>query len=249
MHTWLVDDSSDRPTKLLRSRLLPLAPRLFRIPAPRSLLYHHPPTEGDPIMRNRASPNDISLTCVCNVDSAQNGRRRASTCDAGDAAKPAHTDADLMCGAALHSARRLHAEPRDPALVPPRQQSASADRTFAKLATSAAVLVCWCCGAASVPPGGDCASVGASRARRERGRARFQRGSGAHAGRVDSAHQACAASTSACAEDCAPSYNAAREGGVGGPHPRKSIRGPCRETTTRCRRKCPFQAAATVSVL
>ncbi|KAJ7239535.1 hypothetical protein C8J57DRAFT_1372669 [Mycena rebaudengoi] len=52
-------------------------------------------------------------------------------------------------------------------------------------------------------------------------------GSAGAAGRVDSAHQACAASTSACAEDCAPSYNAAREGGVGGPRPRKSIRGPC----------------------
>ncbi|KAJ7263965.1 hypothetical protein C8J57DRAFT_1470686 [Mycena rebaudengoi] len=76
----------------------------------------------------------------------------------------------------LHSVRLLHAEPRDPALVPPRQQSASADRTFAKLAASADVLVCWCCGAASVPPGGDCASVGASRARRERARARFSAG-------------------------------------------------------------------------
>ncbi|KAJ7235365.1 hypothetical protein C8J57DRAFT_1378344, partial [Mycena rebaudengoi] len=55
----------------------------------------------------------------------------------------------------------------------------------------------------------------------------IERGSGAHAGRVDSVHQACAASTSACAEDCAASYNTVREGGVGGPRPRKSIRGPC----------------------
>ncbi|KAJ7231002.1 hypothetical protein C8J57DRAFT_1730310 [Mycena rebaudengoi] len=101
-----------------------------------------------------------SLARMRNVDSAQNGRRCASTCDAGDAVKPAHIDADLMCGAALHSARRLHTKPRDPALVPPRQQSASTDRTFTKLATSADVLVCWCCGAASVPPGGDCAHLG-----------------------------------------------------------------------------------------
>ncbi|KAJ7213263.1 hypothetical protein C8J57DRAFT_1602153 [Mycena rebaudengoi] len=162
---------------------------------------------------------------MSNVDSAQNGRRRASSCDAGDAAKPAHTD--LMCGAALHSARRLHAEPRDPALVLPHQQSASADRTFAKLATSADVLVYWCCGAASVPPGGNWASVGASRAQRERGRARFSVGLVPMRVESTQVHQACAASTSTCAEDCAPSYNALHEGGVGGPRPCKSIRGPC----------------------
>ncbi|KAJ7254177.1 hypothetical protein C8J57DRAFT_1236904 [Mycena rebaudengoi] len=43
-------------------------------------------------------------------------------------------------------------------------------------ATSGAVLVCEFCGAASVLPGGDCTSVGASRARRERGRAQFSAG-------------------------------------------------------------------------
>ncbi|KAJ7290282.1 hypothetical protein C8J57DRAFT_1275614 [Mycena rebaudengoi] len=70
----------------------------------------------------------------------------------------------------------------------------------------------------------ECGRVSGSAGARARA---IQCGSGAHAGRVDSAHQACAASTSACAEDCVPSYNAACEGGVGGPRPRKSIRGPC----------------------
>ncbi|KAJ7247259.1 hypothetical protein C8J57DRAFT_1674006 [Mycena rebaudengoi] len=201
MHTWLVDDSSGHFTKLLRPRLLPLAPRLFRIPAPRSLLYHHPPTEGDPIMRNRASPNDLLLTQT----KAQNKPRTHAQCrQCAERETPRqHLRRRRRCETRAHRCR-LDVR-RSTALSAPVTHQAAGPSTCAatpavrfngqnvhearNFGGRSGVLVLW---SRQRSPR---RRLRASRARRERGRARFS--VGLVPMRVeDSAHQATTPSTS-----------------------------------------------------